>query len=151
MSLQKQINEDFVTAFKAKDSVTKDCLGLLKTKISEFLKQNNGTEIADSDVLTIIASETKKRKQAIDLYSKNDSEIAKANATKEQSEIEVLAKYLPAQLSPLDIASKIVLFRKNNEVPQGPAGIGMLMKYFNANFKGQFDNATLKTLIESSI
>lgn len=143
------IEKSFVEAFKAKDMVKKNTLGIVKSRISEWKsdKKNTGKEILDVDIITILSSEVKKRNQAIDMYNSNGSETAKTNAQKEQVELDILKLYLPTQMSEQEIFEKIQdVFVNLNPGEQLTPNV---MKHFNSNFKGQFDNKQLQTILQT--
>lgn len=142
--LKTTIEKDFITAFKAKDAVKKNTLGILKTAITNSEKAAPGKEITDEVIFGIIASEIKKRNQTLDLISGKDMT---ETVTILNTEIEVLNSYLPAQMTDEEMTieiNKIVL-----TIPAGQNAMGVVMKHFNTNFKGKYDNKRLKDLIEN--
>jgi uncharacterized protein YqeY len=144
MLLQAKIEAEFISAFKAKDTVKKDTLGIVKSKISEWLKAHPTVAISDGDIVTILASEIKKRNQTIDMYSTQlDNEQAKANMAKEQLEIYILQSFLPQQLSDEEIKIEIENVKATSPAKLMPA----IMQHFSKNFKGRYDNKHLQTLI----
>jgi len=146
--LKDKIDKDFIEAFKAKNTVKKNTLGILKSRMTEWKaeKKNLGKEIADEDIISIITSEVKKRNQAIELYISSHSEQGDVNAEKEQTELNILLTYLPKQLNDVEIMTEILKVKKN--IAEGPL-IANVMKHFNTNFKGKFDNKKLQELIKT--
>jgi len=149
MSLKEKINQNFIVAFKNKNMFLKDTLGSLKAKITEAEKKNKNTELKDEEIYGVLSSMIKQREQAIEIYSKNDSEQAKINAQKEIDEIFILKEYLPMQLSDEEI--KKIINENVISVQSDPKRVmGDIMKYFNTNYKGQFDNKRLTSVINES-
>jgi uncharacterized protein YqeY len=145
MTLQAKIEVEFISAFKAKETIKKDTLGIVKSKISEWAKANPEKIISDTDVVTILASEIKKRNQTIDMYSTQlNNEQAKANMAKEQVELYILQSFLPQQLTEEQILAEIEAIKATNPAKLMPA----VMQHFSKNFKGQYDNKQLQTLIK---
>jgi len=126
MALKGNIREDLKEAVKNREELKSSVLRLLlaaifnkeKEKRYKFTRQNFPKEnlgglskekqeelekesaLTDEEVIEVISSEIKKRKEAIDLYEKgNRPELAE----KEKKELEILEKYLPEQLSEEEI------------------------------------------------
>lgn len=146
--LQKQIEKEFIEAYKAKEVLKKNTLGILKSKITEWKasKGNANKEILDNDIISIIASEVKKRNQAIEIYKTNSSDIAIENAEKEEAELVILMQYLPKQMSTDEIIIEIDFIKA--KLAEGARLMPVVMKHFNENFKGQFDNKKLQELLK---
>lgn len=101
--LKQKIQIDTKESMKGGDSFTTGVLRMLSAaiitkekdkKFKEKLEEN--IELSNEEIIDVISSEVKKRKDAITLYEKgNRPELAE----NEKKEIEVLKKYLPEQLS----------------------------------------------------
>lgn len=98
MSLQQQIADDLRAAMKARDRERMSALRLLvaavKNKAVEVGLGPQG-ELSDEQVQQLVASETKRRKEAADAFRDGGRE---ESAAKEDYEAEVYSAYLPAQL-----------------------------------------------------
>jgi len=145
--MKERIQDEFIVAFKEKDFLKKDTLGILKTKISEWEKKNPNKNISTEDIYSLIGSEIKKREQAIELYNQNNSKQAKLNSERETKELEILKTFLPTQMSEQEILEKV------NELmlvkADGVKPMQYLMSYFNQNLKGKFDNKILLKIINN--
>ena len=101
--LKNQIQSDVTAALKQGDSEIAGVLRMLLASISSKEKEKRYAEklekepeLIDEEVISVVSSEIKKRKDAIALYEKgNRPELAAA----EKKEVEILQKYLPEQLS----------------------------------------------------
>jgi uncharacterized protein YqeY len=146
--LQERIEREFIEAFKAKDMTKKNTLGILKSRISEWKadKKNTGKEIADDDILGILTSEVKKRVQAIDMYKTNTSDVAQTNMANEIAEKTILETFLPSQMNDVEIMTEIL--KVKTSLAMGPL-VGNVMKHFNTNFKGRYDNKKLQELLKT--
>ena len=107
MNLQQKIKEDLKDALKKKDEFLVSVLRLVITvfynkelvKKTELRKQGNLSEqeiteqgqLTDEEITSIISSEIKKRKAAIDIFEKGKRQDL---ANKEKKEAEILQKYL---------------------------------------------------------
>ena len=115
MSLRDQIPEDLKTALRGKKSLDLSVLRMLQAAIKNREIDNKG-ELNDEEIVQVVSSEIKKRRDAIEEFTKVSREDA---AEAEQLEINVLMKYMPEQLSEEEVASKVQgLFSSDT-----PAGI----------------------------
>jgi len=125
MTLKEKINKDYIEAFKAKNTVAKNLLSVIKGEI-QTIEKNTGTEnLSDEDVTKILNKTVKSLKETIKSLApidENGEGIAQAVA-----ELAIVESYLPTQLSVEEIQSKIDAL-----VASGVKNIGMIMKEFNS-------------------
>ena len=91
MSLRDQIPEDLKTALRGKKSLDLSVLRMLQAAIKNREIDNKG-ELNDEEIVQVVSSEIKKRRDAIEEFTKVSREDA---AEAEQLEINVLMKYMP--------------------------------------------------------
>ncbi|WP_103568797.1 GatB/YqeY domain-containing protein [Campylobacter concisus] len=103
MSIREQILADIKEAMKAKDEFKRDTLRTLNAALKQ-VEVDQRIEMADEVVLPLLQKEIKKRADSVELYLKGAREDL---AKKEQSEIELIKAYLPAQLSDDELKEKI--------------------------------------------
>lgn len=95
MSLLNTLNEDMKTAMRAKDKETLAVVRTLKASLqNEQIKL--GTELSADDELTILAREMKQRRESLVEFEKADRTDL---VEKTKSEIAIVEKYMPKQLS----------------------------------------------------
>lgn len=102
MSLKTQLDQDLKSAMLARDSFLCDVLKGIKSAIlnQEIASGKRDEGLSEAEIESLLARESKKRDEAANLYDQGgNAEMAK----KERAEKELLAKYLPEQLSPEDI------------------------------------------------
>ena len=117
MTLKERITADYMTAFKAKDTTTKNLLSVIKGEI-QTIEKNTGVEsMSDEDVLKIIA---KTKKSLDETNSKFPSEQTSA-------ELAIVEAYLPKQMSETEIELRI-----KQLIEEGASSIGDIMKSFAA-------------------
>ena len=68
MSLSARLEQDYIIAYKAKDSVRLGVLRLLKTALKNFQVQHLRAP-EDGDVFDLIAKQCKQRKESIEQFS----------------------------------------------------------------------------------
>lgn len=103
MSIREQILADIKEAMKAKDEFKRDTLRTLNAALKQ-VEVDQRIEMTDEVVLPLLQKEIKKRADSVELYLKGAREDL---AKKEQSEIELIKAYLPAQLSDDELKDKI--------------------------------------------
>ena len=103
MSIREQILADIKEAMKAKDEFKRDTLRTLNAALKQ-VEVDQRIEMTDEVVLPLLQKEIKKRADSVELYLKGTREDL---AKKEQSEIELIKAYLPAQLSDDELKEKI--------------------------------------------
>ncbi len=103
MALYAQVQQDYITAFKAKETISKEILNFviasLKNKQIELQK-----ELTDDDVIKVIKKEIKMREETIGFMEKSgDAE----GIAIEKAKIAVIEKYLPATMSEADVRALV--------------------------------------------
>jgi uncharacterized protein YqeY len=123
MTLKERISADYMTAFKAKDSVAKNLLSVIKGEI-QTIEKNTGIEnMSDEDVTKILNKTVKSLNETIKSLAPVDGkgeDIVQAVV-----ELAILQGYLPKQMSKDEITQKIVELKAN-----GVTNIGAIMKEF---------------------
>lgn len=145
--LLEKIKQDLIAAMKSKDEVTLGTLRMLdatiKNKVIERRAKGKTDPMTEDEITEMISAEAKKRKDAIDLYTKgNRVELAK----KEAEEIDVLKKYLPKELS-IEEAKNIIKEAISSSELSSKADFGKLMGLLKEKTKGRIDGSRLKDLL----
>ncbi|MGI7194973.1 GatB/YqeY domain-containing protein [Campylobacter coli] len=146
MNLKEQILNDIKEAMKQKDDFKRDTLRTLNAAFKQ-VEVDERIKLSDERILKIIASEIKKRKDAIELYSKGGREDL---AQKEQKEIALFESYLPQQLSDEELQAALKEMIANLGV-SSLKDQGLVMKEAKAKFGARVDgkrlNVTLRELL----
>lgn len=117
MTLKERINTDYMTAFRAKDSVAKNLLSVIKGEI-QTIEKNTGIEnMSDEDVTKILNKTVKSLKETLQASASEDT----------KSELVIIEGYLPKQLSKDEIFAKVTDLKI-----AGITNIGQIMKEFAA-------------------
>lgn len=98
-----QIEQQLTANLKEKNQIAVDTLRGLKTRITNE-QIAKGQELSSDDILALVRSEVKRRKEAVEAFTTGGRS---EQAAKEQQEIEILNQFLPAQMSEDEIAAKI--------------------------------------------
>jgi uncharacterized protein YqeY len=95
MSLDEKLSEDLKASMKAGDTARMAVLRLLKTRVKEAAVEKRAG-LSDDEILKVVMSEAKKRREAIELFEKGGRGDL---AEREKQEIAILEAYLPPKLS----------------------------------------------------
>ena len=142
MSLKEQLLSDLKGAMKQRDALR---LNTIRSVTSEIKNQeiNSRSELSDDEVLSIVTSQIKKRKEAADLFKKGGRPEL---SDKEDSERSVLETYLPEQVSEADIRLRIAeVIAESNA--SSLRDMGKVMKTVVPEFKGKADNSLIKNIV----
>lgn len=143
--LKEQIDADLKAAMHAKDQVTLDTLRMLRARIKneEIAK---GKDFADEEIVSVIGSEVKKRKDSVTAYTEgNRPELA----AKEQAEIVVLQKYLPEQISEYEV-KKIIEETLSGQTFQA-SDFGKAMALVMPKLKGRADGSLISKILKEKL
>lgn len=103
--------------------------------------------LSDDEVITVLSREAKKRREA-------SEEFAKAGRTdkaaEEKAEGEVIARYLPAQLSEDEIKALIAAAVESTGAA-GPADMGKVMGAIKPQIAGKADGSLVSSLVKAAL
>ncbi|MGB6163227.1 MAG: GatB/YqeY domain-containing protein [Pseudonocardiaceae bacterium] len=95
--LKDRLRADLSTAMKSRSTIEVATLRMTLSAITtEEVSGAKARELSDDEVLAVVAREAKKRREAAEAFAAAGRDEL---ATRERAEGEVLAHYLPAQLS----------------------------------------------------
>lgn len=107
MSLQQQIADDLKAAMKERDRDRMSTLRMLVSSLkNEAIEKGRGPqgELSDEEVQKVLATEKKRRDEAAASFAEGGREESSA---KEQAEADLIAAYLPDQLSDDELAAVV--------------------------------------------
>jgi len=161
MEIKKQIQNNATEFLKAGDKFASTTLRMVlasiiskeKEKRYKISKEDSNlkeedlikeSELTDEEIIGVLSSEIKKRKDAIVLYEKgNRQELA----DKEKKEIEILQKYLPEQI-PAEELKKIIEESINKVGATEIKDTGKIMADLMPKIKGKADNSEVSKIIK---
>lgn len=120
MSLREQITADFKQAMLDHDEVKKTTLNGLKSAIRyKEVEKGVGTELDDTEIEAVVASQVKSRNDSIAIYEQS-GETERAN--KERAERDILMAYLPKQLTDDELKAKVAAIIEQGGFTQADFG-----------------------------
>jgi len=136
--LKDRLRADLTTAMRARDQVRMRTLRLALTSITnEEVAGASARDLTDEEVVRVLTREARKRREAAEAFSAaGRSEQAAA----ERAEGEVLAGYLPAQLSDDELAALVDAAIAETGA-SGLPGLGQVMKTVTPRVAGRADGA----------
>jgi len=141
-TLKERLRSDLTTAIKGRDKVRSGTIRMVLTAITEAeVAGSTAIELSDQQVLDVVIREAKKRREAEEAYA-NAGRTELAN--KEHAESEVLADYLPQQLTPSEISAIVTnAIASTGAAELGKKGMGKVMAQITPQTKGRADGSAV--------
>ena len=148
MSIKEQLKKDLTEAIRGRDEITSGTIRMVLTAITnEEVTGKEARVLSDEEVITVLSREAKKRREAAEAFE-NAGRADKSAL--EKSEGEVIAKYLPAQLSEADITA-IIAEAIASTGAQGPADMGKVMGAVKPKIAGKADGGVVSALVKAAL
>ncbi len=147
MSLVNQINQDLITAMKAKDETKLRAIRAIKSAFLLAGTETGSKDITDEIAIKAMQKMAKQRKDSIDIFNKeNRLDLAQ----KEQEELSVIETYLPQPMSIEDIIialKKIIADTGATSMKEVGKVMPIAMKELGAKTDGKTISEQLKNLL----
>lgn len=136
--LKEQLRADLNTAMRERDQVRLRALRMALTSITnEEVSGQSARDLSDDEIVKVLTRETKKRREAAEAF---ESAGRAEQAAAERAEGDVLAAYLPAQLTD-DELTGIVAAVITETGASGMPAMGQVMKAVTPRIAGRADGA----------
>jgi uncharacterized protein YqeY len=148
--LKQRLRSDLTASMKARDKVRSGTLRMVLTAISEAEVSGTAShDLSEQQVLDVVIKEAKKRREAEEAYAAADRpELAE----KERAEAEVLADYLPQQLSAEEIAALVsAAIASTGAAELGMKGMGTVMGVLTPQTKGKADGGAVAAEVRKQL
>ncbi|MEU6967498.1 GatB/YqeY domain-containing protein [Kitasatospora aureofaciens] len=147
-TLKAQLQEDLTAAIKDRDELRSSTIRLtLSAVTSEEVAGKEKRELSDAEVLKVITREAKKRREAAEAF---DQGGRVDQAARERAEGEVLAGYLPKQLSDEELAA-IVAAAVAESGASGPQAMGAVMKLVKPKVDGLAEGGRVAAAVKAAL
>ena len=148
MGLKETLKSDLTEAIRSSDKVVSGTIRMVLTAITnEEVSGKEARVLTEDEIITVLSREAKKRREAAE-------EFAKANrpdkSAEEKTEGEVIARYLPAQLSEDDI-KKMIAAAVASTGAAGPGDMGKVMGAIKAQIAGKADGSLVSSLVKAAL
>jgi hypothetical protein len=130
-ALKTKLHDDMTAALRAREEPALSTLRMILAAVqTEEVSGKEARELSDEQVLQVLTREGKKRREAADAFAQAGRDEL---AAKERAEGEVIAAYLPAQLSNDELREVVA----EALVTSGADQMGAAMKAANAAVAGR--------------
>jgi uncharacterized protein YqeY len=147
MLLRDKVNADIAAAMKAKSAARLSALRMMKAAITNKGVEK-GHDLDDAEVLQVLASLVKQRRDSIEQFSK----AGRADlVAKETAEIAVLEEYLPPAASPEEIDAAVAAAIAETGAAS-PKDMGKVMKAVMPKLAGKHaDGRTINDAVRRKL
>jgi hypothetical protein len=140
-ALKDRLRADLTTSMKGRDELRASTLRMALTAVTNAeVAGDQARTLTDDEVVAVLATEAKKRREASAAY---DSADRPDLAAKERAEARVLADYLPEPLSEADIARLVTEAIEALGVAGDGRAMGKIMGALQAQTRGRADGAAV--------
>ncbi len=146
MSLELTVNEQIKKAMLAKDEKGLRSLRAIKAAIL-IAKTSEGAKetLSSDDEIKILQKLIKSRKDSLEIFVQQNREDL---AVKEREEIEVIEKYLPAQMNEEELNQAISAIIAQTGA-NSPADMGKVMGLATKQLAGKADGKAISTVVKT--
>lgn len=148
MGLKERLQGDLTEAIRGRDEITSSTIRMVLTAITnEEVSGKSARELSDAEIVTVLSREAKKRREAAEAFNLGDRP---EKAALERSEGEVIAKYLPVQLSDAEL-QQMIKDAITETGAAGPAGMGLVMKVLSPKIAGKADGGVVSAAVKTAL
>ena len=148
MSIKEQLRLDLTEAIRGRDEVVSGTIRMVLSAITnEEVAGKEARVLSDDEVITVLSREAKKRREASEAF---EAAGRADKAALEKAEGEVIAKYLPAQLTADDIKTMIANAIASTGAA-GPSDMGKVMGAIKPLIAGKADGSVVSTLVKEAL
>jgi len=149
--LKARLQSDLTEAIRSRDELRAATLRMALTAVrSEEVSGTTARQLSDAEVVTVLAREAKKRREAATAFDDGDRP---EKAAREREELGVLGTYLPSQLSDDDIAA-LVAEAVAEVTASGAAGMqamGRVMKAVQPRVAGRAEGGRVAAEVKRQL
>ncbi|WP_020577139.1 GatB/YqeY domain-containing protein [Actinopolymorpha alba] len=147
-ALKDRLRADLTAAMKARDSLRASTLRMTLTEVTNAeVAGTAARELSDAEVLEVLDKEAKKRREAAEAF---DQAGRAELAAKERTEGEIIAEYLPVQLSEDELA-EIVRTAIAEVGASGMKDMGAVMKIVQPQVKGRAEGGRIAAVVRGQL
>jgi uncharacterized protein YqeY len=148
MSIKETLQADLTEAIRGRNEIVSGTIRMVLTAITnEEVSGKEARVLTDAEIITVLSREAKKRREAAEAFG----DAGRADkAALEKAEGEVIAKYLPEQMSEDEI-KKLIDAAIAQTGASGPADMGKVMGVIKAQVAGKADGGTVSGLVKAAL
>ncbi len=147
MSLESEVMTQMKAAMRSKDSQALEALRAVKGEILKAKTASSAKELTEEDELKLVQKLVKQRKDSAQIYrEQNREDLAKP----EEEQAEVIAQFLPEQLSEEEIEAKVEKIIQQTEA-SGMQDMGKVMGIASKELAGKADGKTISSIVRKKL
>ena len=149
-ALKDRLRTDLTAAMKGREEVRSSTLRMVLSAVSNAEVAGKGArELSDDEVMAVLTSEAKKRREAAEAFSAAGRDEM---AAKERAEAAVIADYLPEQLTPAEIAEMVATaIEETDAAKDGLRAMGRVMGLLASRTRGRADGAVVAMQVRQQL
>lgn len=147
-TLKAKLQDDLTMAIRERDTVRSATLRMTLAEITkEEVAGTSARELSDDEVLKVITRESKKRREAAEAFDRGGRSD---QAEQERAEGEVLAGYLPKQLSDEELETVVAeaVAEARESGVEGPRAMGAVMKIVKPKVDGRAEGGRVAAVVK---
>jgi uncharacterized protein YqeY len=138
----KRLKSDLTAYMKAQDM---NKLNVVRSILNEInMRDMKNIKITDEEVVKVLRSEIKKRKESIESFEKGGRQDL---VEKEQNEVKVIEQYLPAEMSDEEVFNKVKAVADISE----DKSFGVVMKAAVVAVNGAADGKRISAAVKKAL
>ena len=148
MGLKEKLQSDLTEAIRSRDELLSGTIRMVLTAITnEEVAGKEARTLSDEEIITVLSREAKKRREATEAFA----DAGRADrAEREKAEGDVIAKYLPTQLSD-DELNALIAEAIASTGAAGPSDMGKVMGVLKPKIAGKADGAKVSGAVKSAL
>ena len=148
MSIKETLQANLTEAIRSRDEIVSGTIRMVLTAITnEEVSGKEARVLTDAEIITVLSREAKKRREAAEAFA----DAGRADkAALEKAEGEVIAKYLPEQMSEDEI-KKLIAAAIAQIGASGPGDMGKVMGVIKGQTAGKADGGTVSGLVKEAL
>jgi uncharacterized protein YqeY len=148
VGLKETLKSDLTEAIRSSNKVVSGTIRMVLTAITnEEVSGKEARVLTEDEIITVLSREAKKRREAADEFAKADRLDRSAE---EKAEGEVIARYLPAQLTEEDV-KKLIAAAIASTGAAGPGDMGKVMGAIKGQIAGKADGSVVSSLVKAAL
>jgi uncharacterized protein YqeY len=149
-ALKDRLRADLTTAMKARDELRSSTIRMVLTAITNAeVAGKEARELSDDDIIGVLSTEAKRRREAAVAFE--DGGRAEM-AAQEAAEGEVIAEYLPAQLTEAEISELVATaIERTGAAGEGMRAMGKVMGVVTPQVKGRADGGAVAAEVRKQL
>ncbi|MEI6039082.1 MAG: GatB/YqeY domain-containing protein [Actinomycetes bacterium] len=148
MGLKEKLHSDLTEAIRSRDALISGTIRMVLSAITnEEVAGKEARVLSDEEIITVLSREAKKRREAAEAFA----DAGRADkAELEKQEGEVIAAYLPKQLSDEEL-SVLIQEAVAKSGAAGPQDMGKVMGILKPQIAGKADGGKVSAAVKAAL